>query len=299
MKKQTDPPSSNSTEASAKPVDPAEGGADLSAASNDTASDLPTLEGDTESHGTQGQSTGKAAVESEQPSPQNSDDQTDANPSDQETVHSTSPFGGGKNFSSDGTKRKNAVVKRSAGGMPVEKNKRTVISPLALQPTIDRTDASRAMTSIEHKKASKSRFRNVNLRFLLGLMVVFVVCVGTTMGLHTLQVKRLAVSLLDQKRRAERTGDDKLAARYLSQYLGYNTNDIERYRTARRTGGTPAKDGRKPSREISRSSVYGKSHPDGSRTNVDSSVACRSSDAVRPLQRRLSAFGNIAFPIRR
>ncbi|MEX0724832.1 MAG: tetratricopeptide repeat protein [Planctomycetaceae bacterium] len=165
----------------------------------DTASEFSTVEGDTATH---------AAAE-----------------------HRASPFATGRNFSSDGTKRKIAAPKRKSGAPPSKAN---VISPLALQPAIEREDvpayvSANKGSSSSGKKYQSSKFRSVNLRFLLGLIVVFAVCVGSTMGLHAYQVRRLAVSLLDQQRRAARDGDDKLAARYLGQYLGYATDDVEKH----------------------------------------------------------------------
>jgi tetratricopeptide (TPR) repeat protein len=71
------------------------------------------------------------------------------------------------------------------------------------------------------------RQRQLNVKFLLILLVAVAVLGGATYGVHRFQVKRSARGLLYQSQQAEAKGDRVKAADYLERYLAYAPEDLD------------------------------------------------------------------------
>ncbi|MFN0198544.1 MAG: tetratricopeptide repeat protein [Planctomycetaceae bacterium] len=176
--------------------------------------------------GSQGENSSSGAGNSapQPPAPEESAPKSDESPPKKDFLADKKPVkGAGRNPAL----QKSTAIKRKVGG-PTSDN-RPIFSPLGVQEPIENREGPTA-SQANKPMFKRSRYhRSVNLRFLTAMIAIFIVASGSTWGLHAFQVNRLASSLLDQQRRAQKSGDQKLASRYLSQYLGYAPDDVERH----------------------------------------------------------------------
>ena len=67
----------------------------------------------------------------------------------------------------------------------------------------------------------------INKRFLLRLVLGFLVCAGVLVGAHTVQARRIPAALKQQAERAADAGKSEVAVHYLRQYLEFHPDDID------------------------------------------------------------------------